>query len=60
MYEEETRRRVTWALGGQSHLASEPRVLSGESCEFIFWPIILDVVKENMNFDYYPVVFIFK
>lgn len=54
--EEEMKQSITRASGGdQSHLVAESRAPSGEGCEIILWPIILNVVKEEVDFDYYVV-----
>lgn len=35
-------------------------MLSGECCALTFYPIILEVVKAEVNFDCYPVGFFFS
>lgn len=48
------------ASGGDlSHLGSGSRSASGEGCALTFWPIILEVVKAEVNFDYYTIGFYF-
>lgn len=34
-------------------------MVSGEGCALTFWPIILEVVKADVNLDYYSVGFFF-